>query len=274
MSPDGRRLLFTRTMDDYETRPFVRTELHVLDLQTLQAELVYPGPWLNAASWSPDGSRLLVRGGPSAFDGAGAAVPAGTIPNDYDNQLYLLTLDGGAVTPLTRDFDPAVSGAVWHRGDGMIYLSATDGSYQRLFRLDPDAGTFTALETGVDVVGGWDVSTDAAMAAFIGSGAVQPPRVSALDLGGGNARELAVPGADALQDVRLGEVKDWSFRSRRGATIQGRVHYPPDFDPERRYPAIIYYYGGTFPVTRSFGGRYPKNLWAAHGYVVRPLTLG
>ena len=28
------------------------------------------------------------------------------------------------------------------------------------------------------------------------------------------------------------------------------------------------FYGGTTPITREFGGRYPKNLWAAQGYVV------
>lgn len=267
-SPDGRRLLFTRTVDDYGGRPFVRTELNMLDLHTLQVEWVHPGRWLNAATWSPDGKVLLVRGGPSAFDGAGVALPAGRVPNDYDQQLYLLELDGGKVTPLTRQFDPSVSSAVWHRGDGQIYLSATEGSRQRLYRLDPETRSFTRLETGVDVVSDWDVGTDIPVAVFIGSGAAQPPRVSVLDLAKGPAREILVPGDDAFRDVRLGEVKDWSFRSRRGVDIQGRVYYPPDFDPARQYPAIIYYYGGTFPTTRTFGGRYPKNWWAAHGYVV------
>jgi dipeptidyl aminopeptidase/acylaminoacyl peptidase len=46
------------------------------------------------------------------------------------------------------------------------------------------------------------------------------------------------------------------------------VYYPPDFSPERKYPCIVYYYGGTNPVGRDFGGRYPKQYWAAHGYVV------
>ena len=30
----------------------------------------------------------------------------------------------------------------------------------------------------------------------------------------------------------------------------------------------MYFYGGTSPVDRSFGGRYPKEWWAANGYVV------
>ena len=43
---------------------------------------------------------------------------------------------------------------------------------------------------------------------------------------------------------------------------------PPDFDDSKKYPAIVYYYGGTTPVVRSFTGRWPFSLWAAQGYVV------
>jgi dipeptidyl aminopeptidase/acylaminoacyl peptidase len=50
--------------------------------------------------------------------------------------------------------------------------------------------------------------------------------------------------------------------------IEGRVYTPPGFNPDHKYPCIVYYYGGTSPVDRSFGGRYPKNLYAAQGYVV------
>jgi dipeptidyl aminopeptidase/acylaminoacyl peptidase len=59
-----------------------------------------------------------------------------------------------------------------------------------------------------------------------------------------------------------------NFTASNGRTIPGRVYLPQGFDPERRYPAIVYYYGGTAPVTREFGGRYPKEWWAANGYVV------
>ena len=38
--------------------------------------------------------------------------------------------------------------------------------------------------------------------------------------------------------------------------MRGRVYFPHDFDPQRKYPAIVYYYGGTSPVTREFGGHH------------------
>ena len=53
-----------------------------------------------------------------------------------------------------------------------------------------------------------------------------------------------------------------------GEKLDGMVYYPPHFDSTQDYPLIVYYYGGTSPVTRDFGGRYPKNVWAGQGYVV------
>jgi dipeptidyl aminopeptidase/acylaminoacyl peptidase len=68
--------------------------------------------------------------------------------------------------------------------------------------------------------------------------------------------------------VRTGRVEPFVFTASGGRTIDGRVYLPPDFDAERRYPAIVFYYGGTTPVDRDFGGRYPKEWWSANGYVV------
>ncbi len=50
--------------------------------------------------------------------------------------------------------------------------------------------------------------------------------------------------------------------------IDGRYYLPANFDPKKKYPLIVYYYGGTTPVARSFGGRWPFNLYTSNGYVV------
>ena len=81
-------------------------------------------------------------------------------------------------------------------------------------------------------------------------------------------RTISKPADEIFRHVKLGKVEPWSFTASDGSEIVGRVHYPPDFDPGMVYPCIVYYYGGTSPVDRTFGGRYPKNLWAAMGYVV------
>ena len=66
----------------------------------------------------------------------------------------------------------------------------------------------------------------------------------------------------------FGQVKDWDYVYKKGTTIDGRYYLPADFDPNKKYPMIVYYSGGTSPVERTFGGRWPFNLYAANGYVV------
>ena len=65
-----------------------------------------------------------------------------------------------------------------------------------------------------------------------------------------------------------GEVHDWNFQAAAGDTIYGRYYLPPHFDPSKKYPLIVNYYGGTSPTERSLENRYPSHTYAALGYVV------
>jgi dipeptidyl aminopeptidase/acylaminoacyl peptidase len=268
ISPDGDRLLFARGRFAGE-RPYSETDLYELDLATLEARLVTSTLGGLSAAYSPDGRQLLVAAGASAFDGVGNVLPLGTLPNEYDRQAFLKELATGAVTPLTRELDASVQQAEWSPVDGMIYLLAQDGDRVGLFRLDPRRGGFTRLETGVDVASGLSLARTARRLTLTGSSAAGPPVVVALDLTRApSPRTVVEPGAETFARTRLSRVQDWSFQAADGGTIPGRIHFPPDYDPERSYPVIVNYYAGTTPVSRSFGGRYPADLWAGLGYVV------
>jgi dipeptidyl-peptidase-4 len=50
---------------------------------------------------------------------------------------------------------------------------------------------------------------------------------------------------DPLKDYRFGENKLITLKAADGTTeLTGRLILPPDFDPSKRYPVIIYVYGG------------------------------
>jgi len=275
--PDGRRVLFTRTRWETTERPFYTTELYELDLATLEPRLIREAGWLDSASYSPDGRRLLVRGGATLFGGVGKSTAAAVFSNEYDSQLFLLDLDGedvdgegagGEVDPVTRDYDPAVLDAAWSRHDGLVYLRVQERSWSRIVRYDPAARSFEQLDAGVDVVEEMSLARDAPVVVYHGSSAATPPRVLTRRTGGGEPAVVAFPAEERYARIELGKVEEWSFPAADGTEILGRVHYPPGFDPEERYPLIVFYYGGAAPVDRAFGGRYPKNLWAASGYVV------
>jgi dipeptidyl aminopeptidase/acylaminoacyl peptidase len=266
--PDGKRILISRSYEDLSRRPYSTTELLIMNLEDQSVELLWKGPWLASASFSPDGATILVEAGPSSFGPIGVNVPEGTIPNDYDGQLYLFDVATKKVEPLTRDFDPAVTGAIWSKVDGDIYLTAEDGAYISLYRLDPRKRSFTKLDTGAETMTNLDLAFGKLRAVCVGSGATAPPRLYALDLARGKSRMIDDPNASDFADIVQGAVEPWSFTSSSGVSIDGYVYLPPGFDPQKKYPCIVYYYGGTSPTTRFYGGRYPKNLWAAEGYVV------
>lgn len=268
ISPDGSKVLFTRYRPDYTERPYSKTEFFVLNLSTKTLDSLWTNKWSSSAQWSSDGKKLLVTGGPSTFGDIGENVPKGMIPNDYDTQAYIYDVDTRAVDPITRDFAPQINQAIWSKTEKCIYFRATDRSYRRLYRYDLDKRRFKVIDTDVEVVSRLDIAENKPIAVYTGSSATIPSRAYVMDLKKKQARLLLEPGKRDFEDVVFGKVERWTFLNKQNVEIEGRIYYPPDFDPEKKYPCIVYYYGGTSPTTRDFGGRYPKNLYAAQGCVV------
>ena len=73
--------------------------------------------------------------------------------------------------------------------------------------------------------------------------------------------------AKMMKDVALPACKDWSFKTERGDTINGFYYVPANFDPNKKYPMIVYYYGGCTPTTKQLEYVYPVADFANQGYV-------
>jgi len=266
--PTSASLLIGRSYEDLSQRPYDTNELIMLDLDDQSVEVMFKDPWLRGARWSPDGKKILVIGGPSSFDGIGSNLPEGAIPNDYDTQAFIFDPKTKTADPITRDFKPTIDAAYWPKPGGNIYFVVEEGEYRNLYRYNVAGRTFKRIDLGFDVVHRGVVARYEAVGAFSGSSADHPQALVAVDLSAGRVRPLLEPAEERFEHVTIGKVEDWDFDASSGVKIVGRVHYPPDFDPAKKWPCIVYYYGGTSPVIRSFGGRYPKNLWASMGYVV------
>jgi dipeptidyl aminopeptidase/acylaminoacyl peptidase len=269
-SPDGRRLLVLREVEDVSGRPYSRKEVWELDLTTLYGKKLHDSFWITDAQYAPDGRRLLIVSGPSEFGDLGRDVPSGLTPNELDGQLYILDPASGQAEALSRSFDPSIQSAWWSRVDGTIYVKAADRDRVSLFRYDAAGQRFVGLDAGGDVVQELAYAEQAPKAVCTVSGPWTPESLWTVDLSGGAPRKLDAPAAAAFANVKSGSVTAALFHAKSGTTVDGLVYFPPGFDPGAagKYPAIVYYYGGTLPTPRDFGGRYPREWWAAHGYVV------
>jgi len=259
------RVLLSHNVIDYAEPPHGLTRVFELDLEDGEQREIARLRRFNDIRYADDGYWLLA--GPGLSVGDGDTTPEDATPNDYDTQLYRLSTDGTQAVSFSRDFDPAFSG-IERLADGNLLLSAVSGEESVLVHFDRDTEALTLVDSGVAVMESFVASRTSPPTVVVrGSDADAPQRVHRVGLDGDN--EVLVDSREsAYADVVLGEVRDWSFTNADGVEIDGRYYLPPNFDVDKTYPLIVYYYGGTVPVNRQFTGRYPFNLWAAHGYVI------
>lgn len=266
--PDSKKILFSTSYPDYTEVPFSRQNLYEMDVETHTLDTIWKDKrYSGRAEYSPDGNRLLVQGGPLCFGDIGVNVLDKMMPNNYDEQLYLYSLQSGDVASITKNFAPSINSAEWIT-ENQIYLSVTEKDYGRLYRYYLNNRQFEQLDTKVEVLGNIDFSNKGDQAVYTGTGMTMPEHLYVLNIKKGNSRLIDKPKQESLMHVQYGPTEEWNFTNSNGRTIDGRVYYPPNYDSAKEYPVIVYYYGGTTPTSRSFDGRYPKNIWAGKGYIV------
>ncbi len=271
ISQDERHILFSQSFPDYAHRPYTRQIMMQMDLNTGRVDTVWNARFGGSAVYSPDGKQLLVTGSPAMFNGAGIHLKKGKIPNDFDIQAYIYTLATKTVEPVTKNFNPSIERAWWNAANGKIYFRATDRTYVNLWQYDLKNHSFTPLPVKTDVVTQVSFARRAPFMSYCGSNISYPPTGWYFNLKSNRQQKVSDPEKAFFADVKFGKTEDWNFKNKKGLTIEGRIYYPPDYNPHKKYPLLVYYYGGTVPTTRDFGGRYPKNLFAAMGYIVYDL---
>ena len=269
ISVDGNKVLLMTNRSRLTQRPTTLSSLLLLDVNTLKVDtLVAEDGFLNSASFSPDGTQLVITASAEAFGGIGLNVKEGQIPNMYDYQMYLMNLADKRITPVTKYFNPSVQRTIWNKVDGQMYFIAENRDYISLYRMNPVNGKIQQLETKEDLVKALDMAENAPVMAYYGQGAMNSDRLYTLDTKKLKHTLVEDLSKDLLRDVQLGECRDWNFINSKGDTIYGRYYLPPHFDETKKYPMIVNYYGGCSPTERNFESRYPHHAYAALGYVV------
>lgn len=273
ISSDGRFLLFSTSTEDLSERPFSKSSLYKLDLQNMKNDTLWKDErFVGNVNFSPDGKQLLITGGGEAFKGIGLNIKPGQISNSYDNQAFIMDISSKRIDPVTKFFNPNISSAQWSKKDNLIYFRAEDKDREVVFSYNPITRQFKKLPLKEDLIRNFSLADNEPVAAYYGSGTSNSNRAYTIDLKKMNSTLIADPYAERLNRLTLGEVKDWNFVSKDGDTIQGRYYLPPGFDPNKKYPMVVYYYGGTSPTQRTFETTYPLHVYAANDYVVYTLN--
>ena len=271
ISSDGQKLLIVSSYSRLAMRPTEVQDYYLVDAQTLKADtLMQCVGFLGNAQFSPDGKQLLFTGTPEAFNRIGCQLPADVTPSMTENELFLYDIATKQVTPLTKDFDPSVETVDWSWADGMVYFSAEDRDYVRIFRLNPKTGAIEQLPLQGDYAYRWDLAAHAPTLAWLSYKTMEPASAYMASFKSQTSNlksQIIFDGKTALGDATLGTCQDWNYTNSNGDTVYGRLYLPADFDATKKYPLIVYYYGGCSPVSRYFESPYAPQMWNSLGYV-------
>jgi len=268
IKPDGSTILFSTSRMDYSEPPFSKQNLYEMDVNTFELNTIWENKnYAGYCQYSPDGTKLLVQGGPECFGDLGVNVSDDRMPNNYDAQLYIYDITNKKINPITKNFAPAIHSAEWI-SENEIYLSVGEKDYINLYKYYLKPESFQKIELNVEVLGDIDIAKNNSIAVYSGTSISTPQKLYSLQLKKEKSSLLSFPDKKRYADIQFGKTEPWNFVNKNGTTIYGRVYYPPNYDENKKYPVIVNYYAGTSPIERSFGGRYPINNWAANGYIV------
>ena len=273
ISQDGKKLLIVSSYSRLAKRPTEVEDVFIMDAQTLKMDTVLQGEgFLGGCSFSPDATQLLFRGNPEAFKRIGCQLPESVTPSMTEYELFLYDIASKKVTPLTKDFDPSVENVDWSVADGQIYLTAEDRDYVNMFVLNPKTGKITKLSIQGDYAYRYDLAARASVVGYLSYKTMEPASAYVIDLSGKSGKSgisgiTLFDGKTALGDAEIGTCEDWNFTNSKGDTVYGRLYLPKDFDATKKYPMIVYYYGGCSPVSRYFESPYAPQYWNSLGYV-------
>ena len=268
ISSDGKKLLISTKTDETKERPYSYLTYFTLNIQTMELDSLMNLYWSTDAKFSPDGNKILFLGGPSLFGDKGNVLSKNRIPNDFDIQAYIYDINTRNVDAISRKFNPSILTSYWSRKDNSIYFNTVDKTYQNVYKYDLTTGNYKQINLKTVVTESIDYAGGTSGAVYYGSSATEPAKFYFVNLTDNKSKLLYDPGKESFREIKLGKTAKWTFKNERDTAIDGLIYYPPDFDGNKKYPCIVYYYGGTLPVDQSFEGRYPFNIWAANGFVV------
>lgn len=277
ISRDGSKLLYMSQRQTPDKYPFYRVSLVQMDMNTFATDTIINDAdgFVSNAIYSPDAQRLFLVGGPDAFDRIGANHDPEPIANNFDNQGFIMTLSDRSVRPMTKDFDPSLEGTpVWNAVDNRIYFIGERGFFRDLYQLNPSDGKIVMLgKENLQTVRGFSIGDrEDRYAAYWGGSFTDDGVACLLNLKNGKSTLVDDPLKEWLGDTQFGKMEPWKFTASDGTVVDGYMCLPPDFDANKKYPLIVYYYGGTSPSNASFYHLYSPQVFASRDYVVYVLN--
>ena len=213
----------------------------------------------NEPVFSPDGSKL-----------AWLSMKRDGFEADK-NMIHIRDMQTGKDVYVTESVDQTFGHVVWDPSGTKLYslspVNATYQVYEVIFNKDNSMKSIRAVTEGIHNIN----SSSLAGKKLIGSKNTMsmPAELFSWDIKTGQEVQLTNANTEMLKAMKMGKVEKRMIKTTDGKDMLTWVIYPPDFDPNKKYPTLLYCQGGPqSAVSQFFSYRWNFQLMAANGYIV------
>ncbi len=191
---------------------------------------------------------------------------------ESDKNDIIVRLPEGDVN-LTKDWDGTVNGFIWSEDGSKIYYNAPIGGTVHVFQIEVPVGKNTRSKPKQISEGQFDVN------GIIGQSGDHlvvyrrdmnhATEIYNLNIGTGEMKQLSEANNEIYKDIKMSKIEKRIVRTTDGKDMVTWVIYPPDFDPKKKYPTLLYCQGGPQgALSQFYSFRWNFQLMAANGYIV------
>jgi dipeptidyl aminopeptidase/acylaminoacyl peptidase len=257
-SPDSKQLVYTcRKKTGLAYAVSTNSDLYLYDLASGATRNLTEGMmgYDQGPAFSADGSTLAWKS--MERDG-------------YESdkvRLFVLDMASGEKRDLTADYDNNVEEFAWAPDGKTIYFLSVNQATEQLFSLDVASRQIEQLTEGdydyasVALAGNKVIALRHSMSA--------PNDIYAVDLASREVKQLTTENDHILSQLHLGKIEKRWIKTTDGSEMLTWVALPSDFDPQKKYPALLYCQGGPQSAVSQFWSyRWNIQMMTANGYVV------
>ena len=204
--------------------------------------------------WSPDDRKI-------------AFLSQRRAGNESDKaRLFVYDCATADMQDLTADFDYNAMNVVWSGNDRLYFIAPIEATHQ-ICRVAPSVGEVEVLTKGDHDINAFTMAGETIAAELCTiSMATEFFDVNPAD---GTLTQISAINNPVYDHIKMGEVQKRWVTTTDGKQMLTWVILPPDFDPAKKYPTLLYCQGGPQSVVSQFWSyRWNFQLMAAQGYIV------
>lgn len=257
-SPDGKQLVYvSRKLKGQDYAFSTNSNLYLYELATKKTTNLTEGEqgYNTDPAFSPDGKSL-------------AWLSMATPKYESDKKrLLVMDMASGARRDLTENWDYWPEQIAWAKKGDKIWFTGYYQGTEPVFTIDVNSCAIDTIAAGqYDYAAVTPISDNTAI---VMRHSMREPNEIHLIGKGVETKALTEVNKELLGQLKLGDVKKVMVPTTDGKQMTCWEILPPDFDPNKKYPAILYCQGGPQQAVSQFWSyRWNFMIMAAHGYIV------